>query len=69
MKSLVDSFLNFLEFITSDIFNYIGALARKPFIKKSYNQLVNETMSNHIGMLVLGIITFIIFAYIKISPA
>jgi hypothetical protein len=55
------------DFITGGFFNYLGALARKPFSKKTYKLLAEETMSNNIGMLVMTIFLFIAYAYYKFS--
>ncbi len=34
-----------VDFITGGFFNYLGASARKPFSKKTYNQLAEETIA------------------------
>jgi len=58
---------DFFDFITGGFFNYIGALVRLPFSKKKYSELVEETQSNNIGMLVTVILFFGVFVYIKLS--
>lgn len=57
----------FVDFITGGIFNYLGAAVRKPFSKKTYLALSNETQSNNIGMLVTAIIMLLVFVYIRYS--
>ena len=58
---------DFFDFITGGFFNYIGALVRLPFSKKKYSELVEETLSNNVGMFVTAIITLGVFVFIKIS--
>lgn len=62
-------FENFLDFITGGFFNYLGAMARAPFSKRSFKELVPETLSNNIGMVVMTILLAILyFIYKYISP-
>ena len=60
-------FENFLDFITGGFFNYLGAMARKPFSKKTFVQLVEERLSNTIGMVVMTVLIAIAYAYYKYS--
>jgi hypothetical protein len=61
------SFFEFaIDFVTGGFFNYLGALVRKPFNKKSYAQLAEENLSNTIGMLVMTVILFVTYAYFKL---
>jgi len=60
-------FENFLDFITGGFFNYLGAIARKPFSKKTFLQLVEERLSNTIGMVVMTVLIAIAFGYYKYS--
>ena len=60
-------FENFLDFITGGFFNYLGALARKPFSKKTFPQLVEEKQSNNVGMLVMTLLLAIAYGYYKYS--
>ena len=57
----------FLDLITGGIFNYIGAATRVLFSKKKFHVLVEEPMSNYIGMLVFTVFLFGFFLYIKLS--
>jgi len=60
-------FENFLDFITGGFFNYLGAMARKPFSKKNFMQLAEERLSNTIGMVVMTVLIAIAYAYYKYS--
>jgi len=64
MKKFLDQFL---DLITGGIFNLIGAATRVLFSKKKFHALVEEPMSNYIGMLVVTIFLFGFFLYIKSS--
>jgi hypothetical protein len=56
---------HFLDFITGGFFNYIGAIVRLPFSKEKFATLVEENQSNNYGMLVMTILLFAVFVYIK----
>ncbi len=56
---------NFFDFITGGFFNYIGAAWRKLFSKEKFNVLAKENLSNNIGMLIVTILIFALFAVIK----
>jgi hypothetical protein len=58
-------FSTFLDFVTGGFFNYIGALLRKPFSKKTYAQLLQENTSNNVGMIAFGIPVILILVYYK----
>jgi len=66
MKNFFDSFL---DFITGGFFNVVGAAARFLFSKKRYSQLLEETMSNYVGMAIFALILLALFAYIKFSSS
>jgi|GEM_PF-5618464 len=59
-----DFFDKFLDFFSGGFFNYIGAAVRLPFTSGKFDDLVDEDLSNSIGMLVMTIILFAAFAYI-----
>jgi hypothetical protein len=60
-------FEQFFDFVTGGFFNYIGAAARVLFSKKKFSALVEERLSNSIGMLVMTIFLFVLFFWIKMS--
>ena len=62
MKNFFD---RFLDLITGGFFNYLGALVRLPFSKKKYAVLADEALSNSMGMLVMTILLFGVFAWIR----
>ena len=64
MKNFLDQFL---DFITGGFFNYLGAAVRAPFSKTKFSSLVEERLSNSVGMLVMTILLFAFFLYIKLS--
>lgn len=64
MKNFLEQLL---DIFTGGFFNYLGALFRKPFVKRSYSELVKETQSNNIGMMVMTVILLLTFAYFKFS--
>jgi len=62
------NFLNdFIDFITGGFFNYLGAAVRVLFSKKKFSSLVQEKQSNYVGMLVMTILLFGLFLWIKMS--
>jgi len=62
------NFLNeFIDFITGGFFNYIGAAARILFSKKKFSSLVQEKQSNYVGMLIMTLLLFGLFLWIKMS--
>jgi hypothetical protein len=63
MKNFFD---NFLDFITGGFFNVVGAAARSFFSKKKYSQLLEETISNYVGMTIFTVILLGFFFYIKL---
>jgi len=63
MRNFLD---NFLDFITGGFFNVVGAAARRLFSKKKYSQLLEETMSNYVGMAIFTLILLAFFFYIKL---
>ena len=58
MKNFFDFFF---DFISGGGFNYIGAIIRLPFSKKKFSVLVEESLSNSIGMFASAIILFLVF--------
>jgi hypothetical protein len=60
-------FEQFLDFISGGFFNYLGAMVRVPFSKKKFSILVEERLSNSVGMLVMTILLLAFFIYIKLS--
>jgi len=56
---------NFFDFITGGFFNYIGAAWRKLFSKEKFSVLAKENLSNSIGMLIVTVLIFVLFAIIK----
>jgi len=64
MKNFLDSFL---DFVTGGFFNVIGAAARKLFSKRKYSDLVEESLSNYIGMVVFTIILLGGYFYLKMK--
>ena len=62
-----DFFDNFLDFITGGFFNVVGAAARSLFSKKKYSQLLEEPMSNYVGMAIFTLLLLVVFVYIKFS--
>jgi len=56
-----------MDFITGGFFNYVGAAVRLLFSKKKFSSLVQETQSNYTGMLVVTILLFIFFLWVKLS--
>jgi len=64
MKNFLDFFF---DFITGGCFNYLGAIIRLPFSKEKFAVIVEESLSNSIGMLASAIILFLVFAYVYFS--
>ena len=64
MKNIPDSFL---DFITGGFFNVIGAIARKLFSKRKYSDLVEEPLSNYIGMVVFTFFLLGGYFYLKMK--
>jgi len=64
MKSFLDFFL---DFITGGFFNYLGAIIRLPFSKEKFSVLVEDKLSNSIGMFASAVILFILFAFVYLS--
>jgi len=64
MKSFLDFFL---DFITGGCFNYLGAIIRLPFSKEKFSVLVEDKLSNSIGMFASAVILFIFFAFVYLS--
>lgn len=60
-----DFFDQFLDFITGGFFNHLGALVRLAFSEKKYPELLKENLSNSIGMVVMTILLFGLFAWIR----
>jgi hypothetical protein len=60
-------FEQFLDFITGGFFNVIGAAARVLFSKKKYAVLLEEPLSNYIGMVVMTVLLIGVYLYIKFS--
>ena len=58
---------DFVDFITGGFFNFIGAAWRKLFSKEKFSVLVKENLSYNIGMLILTILIFALFAVIKLT--
>jgi hypothetical protein len=62
------NFLNeFIDFITGGFFNYLGAGVRVFFSKKKFSSLIHEKQSNYTGMLIMTVILFALFLWIKLS--
>ena len=64
MKNFFDFFF---DLISGGGFNYIGAIIRLPFSKKKFSVLVEESLSNSIGMFASAIILFLVFVDMNIS--
>jgi hypothetical protein len=62
-----NSLNNFFDFITGGFFNYIGAGVRVLFTNRKFSSLLKDTMSNYVGMMVMGILLLALFLYIKYS--
>jgi len=58
-----DIFEKLLDFFSGGFFNIIGATVRAPFSQTKFKDLVEENLSNSIGMLVMTIVLFAVFAY------
>jgi hypothetical protein len=56
---------DFFDFITGGFFNHIGAAWRKLFSKEKYSVLVQETLSNSIGMFIFTVFLLLVFVVIR----
>jgi hypothetical protein len=64
MRNFLDEFI---DFITGGFFNHLGATVRILFSKRKYSELVQEKLSNYMGMFIMTIFLLILYVWYKLS--